>query len=111
MPELSTAAACAFAALALSLVASKPLAQANGGFATAFAGLTVLTMIASIARLATLIGWWTILAFFLAALVSGLIMRPAFKVGGRGTAAVLGWVGYIVPTALVLCVVAWVKSA
>jgi len=110
MPEISTPAMLAFAALVLSFIAAKPLANVSRGLPLAFAALAGLTLIASIVRLAILIGWWTILAFFSAAILSGLIMRSAYKPGGRGDMAIFIWTGYIVPLAIGLCIAAWVMS-
>ncbi|MFT3756848.1 MAG: hypothetical protein QM769_13080 [Pseudoxanthomonas sp.] len=110
MPEISTPAILAFVALVLSFIAAKPLANAGRGLPSFFAALASITLVASVVRLAFLIGWWTILAFFVAAILSALLMRPAYKPGGRGDMAIFVWTGYIVPLAIGLCIAAWVMG-
>ena len=110
MPGISTPTALAFVALVLSFIAAKPLGNARSGLPSIFAALASIILVASTVRLAFLIGWWTILAFIAAAILSALLMRPAYKPGGRGDMAIFVWTGFIVPLAFGLCAAAWVMG-
>lgn len=94
-------------AIALSVIAARPLALVRNGLADTMAAAASIAMIVAFVRLAYLIGWWCIPASLASCIAGALAMRPAYRLGGRGDLAVYQWVGYIVPLALTLAVLSW----